>query len=322
MNLRLKERFYKAFHEENALKRVFARKYLFNLFQAAGFHLTADHFYEIVPNTREVARNYSDKPRELVGIQWKFKECEHRALALIARYGAEYPENCGRYGFREENPYFKGFDALMLYLMIRDLKPEKLVEIGQGFSTRVTLSALERNVKDTGRQVEFVSIDPYSRLADWPKPEGVRCRSIHQPLQSVELDPVLEGCGFLFVDSSHVYKFGSDVAQEFAGLYPRLRPGTVFHLHDIYSPYEYPLEWIVHWKRFWNEQYFLECFLMFNEAFEVLLPVQLLIRQSKLMVEAARRLPLASNFHFHGSSLYLRRNAAPANPRSAPSPGG
>ena len=307
MSLRLRERLYKALHERNAIQRFLARRFLFGVAQRLGFHVTGDHFYELVPNTRTVAKLYPAGPRPLTGIDWRFAQSEQRALRLIALFGTEYAEACRTHRFEEDNPYFKGFDSLGLYLMLRDLKPDKLIEVGQGFSTQVALWALQRNTQETGRSVEFVSIDPYERAAGLPCPERVRLKMLNQPLQSVQFDALLEGCRFVFIDSSHVYKFGSDVALQFVQLYPRLLPGTILHLHDIYSPYEYPLDWLVYWKRFWNEQYFLECFLMFNEAFEVLLPMNLLTEQSRAMMEAARRLPLAGNFRFRGSSFYLLR---------------
>jgi hypothetical protein len=307
MSLRLRERFYKGLHEKNAIQRFVARRFLFGPFQRLGFHITGDHFYEIVPNTRAVARHYPGGPRPLTGIDWRFAQCEQRALRLMGLFGAEYAQACRRDGFEENNPYFKGLDALGLYLMLRDLKPEKLIEVGQGISTRVAMWALQRNTQETGRAVEFVSIDPYERAAGLRCPERVGLRILNQPLQSVDFDGLLEGCRFVFIDSSHVYKFGSDVAFEFVRIYPRLLPGTVLHLHDIYSPYEYPLDWLVYWKRFWNEQYFLECFLMFNNAFEVLLPMNLLTEQSRAMIDAAHRLPLAEDFRYRGSSLYLLR---------------
>jgi hypothetical protein len=307
MSLRLRERLYKGLHEKNAIQRFLARRFLFGAFQRLGFHISGDHFYEIVPNTRTIARLYPRGPRPLTGIDWRFAECEQRALRLFGRFGAEYAEACRKHGFKEDNPYFKGLDALALYVMLRDLKPEKLLEVGQGISTQVALWALQRNTQETGRPVEFVSIDPYERTAGLQCPERIRMTILGQPLEAVALEALLEGSRFVFVDSSHVYKFGSDVALEFVRIYPRLLPGTVLHLHDIYSPYEYPLDWLVYWKRFWNEQYFLECFLMFNDAFEVLLPMNLLTEQSKAMVEAAHRLPLAENFRFRGSSFYLLR---------------
>jgi hypothetical protein len=59
---------------------------------------------------------------------------------------------------------------------------------------------------------------------------------------------------------------------ELTTLYPRLQQNALLHVHDIFSPFDYPRDWMVKEKRFWNEQYALECFLMFNSAFESLPP--------------------------------------------------
>jgi Methyltransferase domain len=304
---RFKERLGKALHEKNALKRFVARRFLFDALQRFGFHLTASHFYEIIPDTREVARRYSDQPRTLPGIDWHFAECEQRALRLIQTYGSEYPDACGKFGFYDDNPYFAGLDPLMLFLMLRDQRPKKIIEIGQGFSTRIAFAALERNLQESRQPVEFISIDPYQRLEGQTTPELVSLRCIRKELQEVDFPPLLEGCGFLFVDSSHVYKFGSDVAFEFTRIYPLLRPGTTLHLHDIFSPYDFPLHYLTHEKWFWNEPYLLECFLMFNQAFEVALPVNLLARQSAALAEAIQRLRLGPGCPYRGTSFYIAR---------------
>jgi hypothetical protein len=323
MTEHLKERIYKALKEKNALQRFITRRWLFDLFQRVGFHVTVDHFYEPVPNTREVVRKYSDQMRELTGINWRLKECESRVLRLLKTYGGEYFGPRQKYGFHEQNVYFRGLDALMLYLMVRERKPQKIIEIGQGFSTRVIFSALERNARETG-PVQFISIDPYARLTEVYEPPNVNFQLVRQELQAVDFEPLLEGCGFVFVDSTHVYKFGSDVACEFTKIYPRLRHGTILHLHDIKSPYDYPKGWMVNDKRFWNEQYFLEAFLMFNEAFEVQLPLYLLSRQSTKTVEAIKQLaPVNEEFLASAGSFYLMRTgsgscASPPRELSAP----
>lgn len=104
-----------------------------------------------------------------------------------------------------------------------------------------------------------------------------------------------------------MYKFGSDVEFEFTRIYPNLRPGTMLHLHDIYSPYHYPRQWLVQEKRFWNEQYFLEALLMYNQAMEIYLPMQLLIRQCKPFLQQIGALAVGPNFGIHSSSFYLKR---------------
>src|SRR3712207_7395472 len=40
---------------------------------------------------------------------------------------------------------------------------------------------------------------------------------------------------------------------------PRLRPGVLVHVHDIFLPGEYPRDWVLGPEhRFWNEQYLLQ----------------------------------------------------------------
>jgi hypothetical protein len=301
------ERFYKLFHEHNAFQRYLARRFFFNFFQRLGIHVTGNHFYELVPDTGLVAAQYTDAPRELPAIDWRFDQCEQEAIRLLKTYGAEYKAARQRFGFTEANYYYNGLDSLMLFVFLRDLKPAKMIEIGQGFSTRIALSAFEFNVEETGTTCEFISIDPYARYLEGQTPKGAKLRLLRQQAQAVDMKPLLKDCGFLFVDSSHVFKFGSDVEFQFARLYPRLGRGAILHVHDLYSPYHYPLNWIVREKRFWNEQYILENFLAFNRAFEVLLPLNLLARRSEPFMAQARSLQLEPGFNFAGSAFYMQR---------------
>lgn len=302
-----KERVYKALREKNALQRFLARHLFFGPAQWLGFHVVADHFYELYPNTRQMARDYNEGPRALPGIDLRLAECESRAVRLLERYGAEFRPATERFGFTDSNFYFRGLDALMLYVILRDLKPAKLVEIGQGFSTRVALAALERNAADTGMRPLFVSVDPYPRFVAREIPSEITLELIEKPIQSVAVEPLLRDCGFLFVDSSHVFKSGSDVELEFASIYPALPSGVVVHLHDIFTPYNYPLSWALKLKRFWNEQYFLECLLTHSAAFEVFLPLHLLEVQSEALKNAVGQLKPDPQVRYIGQSFYMRR---------------
>jgi hypothetical protein len=54
-----------------------------------------------------------------------------------------------------------------------------------------------------------------------------------------------------------------------------LRSGVVIHIHDIFYPFEYPMEWVYE-GRGWNEAYLLRAFLQYNSAFEVMLFVEMI----------------------------------------------
>lgn len=56
---------------------------------------------------------------------------------------------------------------------------------------------------------------------------------------------------------------------EYLELLPRLKTGVVVHIHDIFTPRNYPREWLVEDQRLWNEQYLLEAFLTENSRWEI-----------------------------------------------------
>jgi len=300
-----RDRILKARQEPAAVQRWLSRK-LFPTLQRAGFHVTGNHFYEPVPDTREVAAAYDEGPREL-GIDFALETAEDHALALAARYGTEARADVDRFGYAEPNHLFFGVDALLLYGYLRRTRPSRVVEIGRGFSTIVAVAALERNAME-GRVATLVSIDPFDRQPLAREPEHTRLEVVRTSLQ--EADPrvfdALEEGDLLFVDSSHVHKFGSDVAYQFEQVYPRLRPGVTAHVHDVFSPYHYPLKWYTRQRRFWNEQHYVETMLRWGSDLRVVLPVHALVRTSPGLGELAAR----SGFTGGGSSFYFRRVAA------------
>jgi hypothetical protein len=74
----------------------------------------------------------------------------------------------------------------------------------------------------------------------------------------------------LFIDSSHMVRPQGDVLYEFLEILPVLQKGVIIHVHDIYSPKDYPAKLLVDDVMFWNEQYILEAFLSCNQEFEII----------------------------------------------------
>ena len=85
-----------------------------------------------------------------------------------------------------------------------------------------------------------------------------------------EIFSELEENDILFIDSSHVIRPQGDVLFELFELLPALKPGVIVHIHDIFSPRDYPIEWIRDEVRLWNEQYLLEAFLTSNREWKVI----------------------------------------------------
>ena len=96
---------------------------------------------------------------------------------------------------------------------------------------------------------------------------------IEKKVQDIDLEFFSQlGSGdILFIDSSHTVKIGGDVNYLFLEVLPRLKPGVIVHVHDIFLPFEYRRDWVLDEFRFWTEQYLLQAFLTFNSEFEVLL---------------------------------------------------
>jgi Methyltransferase domain len=269
--------------ERNALQRWLARRTL-PIAQSVGFSLIGDHFYEPVPNLKYIRDRYIDEPRELPGFSaspWWIENMEKTVTPYIAEYIASPAfEKHGR-----DNWFYTGWDAAYYYCLIRSRKPASITEVGRGISTWIAAAALERNVVD-GHPGEIVSIDPYFRGDN----NAACTRIITAELQQIspsDRDALLHADIF-FIDSSHVFKWGSDVQRLFESWVPNVAVNTLVHIHDIFTPYDYPREWLVKHRRFWNEQYVFEAFIAFNSAFQIECPLHYMSRIGALKQLAER----------------------------------
>jgi hypothetical protein len=86
----------------------------------------------------------------------------------------------------------------------------------------------------------------------------------------VELFQQLQCGDFLFIDSTHIVRTGSDVCFELFEILPRLAPGVIVHFHDIFWPFEYSRDWVVDENRSWNELYALRAFLTDNRNWGIM----------------------------------------------------
>ncbi len=196
-------------------------------------------------------------------------------IALFAQFSAYYqdmpfrekPAAGLRYYF--DNPWFTHADAIVLYSMMRHLRPRRVIEIGSGFSSAVILDTSDLFL-DSAVACTFIDPGPERLLALFKNDDRQRHSVITSQLQDVDLDLFrqLEANDILFVDSSHVSKINSDVNRIFFDILPILNQNVVVHFHDIFYPFEYPREW-VYLGVAWNENYLLRAFLQYNQAFEI-----------------------------------------------------
>lgn len=265
-----------------ALKHAFVSRIVNPIVRPMGYTVITDYFYQPIPSDQEL-RNTKDQERSLASLNMCVDRQAEFVHAILEKYQEEivYQRALEYFGYQESFSGVVGGDAAFLYSMIRENKPNHVIEVGAGGSTLVIAAALRRNALDTGRVAELYSIDPYPApfLLSLQKAMAGTVKFFFQEIRVQDTDRSLfrllgEG-DILFVDSSHVFKQGSDVEFEFLSVYPSLRAGVTVHIHDIFFPFDYPYEWNSKESRFWNEQYFLETFLQFNDKFTTLASLSL-----------------------------------------------
>lgn len=235
------------------------------------------HFYSPIPSLEDIRRDeaqiFGAVPRELAGIDLHESE-QLSLLNELQRYYKELPfhaEKVAGLRYFYENPAYSYSDAIFLYCLIRHLRPKKIIEVGSGYSSCVTL---DTNEIFFGNSISTTFIEPFPGLllSLIKEEDKARITVIPKRLQDVALER-FDGLGegdILFVDSTHVSKVNSDVNRLFFEILPRLAPGVFIHLHDIFYPFEYPKEWAFE-GRAWNEAYVLRAFLQYNRGFRIML---------------------------------------------------
>ena len=267
------------------------------------------HFYSPLPSREEVAEAFArggfGPPFPAVDLN------EAGQLDRLERFAGWYPEQpypeqpSPGWRFHLDNPSYGHYDAIMLYGMLREARPRRIIEVGSGFSSAAMLDLNERLLGDA---VHFTFIDPdMTRLRPLLREsDAARFRLIEQRVQDVPLETfgALQENDVLFIDSSHVSKIGSDVNRLYFDVLPALAPGVLVHIHDVAGNLEYPRHWLDE-GRAWNEQYLLRAFLMYNPAWRIeLFTAWLWNTQHRLIAE---RMPLCARGG--GGQMWLRKMA-------------
>ncbi len=227
-------------------------------------------------------------------------------VRLSGHYGkVPFPET-RKDGFRYHflNPSYSYGDAVVLFSMLLELRPKRVIEVGSGYSSS---AAMDTNDRFLDGSVEFTFIEPFPEylLSLLDPADRYRKSIVRSALQEVPLETFsrLEANDILFIDSSHVSKTASDVNDCLFRILPALRPGVVIHFHDIFYPFEYPPEWIVKERRSWNEAYLLRAFLQYNQRYEVIYFNDFAYRRFRGAL--AERMPLC--LKNVGGGLWLRK---------------
>lgn len=269
------------------------------------------HYYSTIPLEDDVNAVHSAikqaDVRQLPGVDLNLPEQSKLLAKLQAFYHDQpfaefYDESSNRYYY--DNGWFVYADGYFLHAMMRHFRPRRIVEVGSGFSSAMMLDTTGLFL-DRDTEISFIEPFPDERLSHLlaARVSPIRYRLFRSRLQDVVDCPWrdLAENDFLFIDSSHVSKCGSDVNRLFFEILPEIAPGVIVHIHDIFAFFEYPQDWTnVGW--YWNESYLLRAFLMFNSDFEILLWPNVLL---PLNPELQAVMPLC--FKNTGSSFWMRR---------------
>ena len=221
-----------------------------------------------IPQVDELPDALFEQPSALRGVRFDRARQVER-LRQLAPHLAGFPAHID--GFTLDNGYYEAFDAEVLWAMLRDLRPRRVVELGSGFSSHVIAAAIDD-------AAEHTIYDPFERDSAPANVQRVAAQGVPE-----DVFTALEAGDVLFVDTTHTVKTGGDVNRIVLDLLPLLRPGVAVHFHDVLLPWELHRTWLERgW--FWFEQYLLQAFLSGNRDWEVLLGLHDLTRTEPKLV--------------------------------------
>lgn len=236
----------------NAAKR--GSFHLHRLATRFGVHVLPVHHYSAVPDLLELeaTREVWAKPSELPGIRVDLDAQARRLRDVCLPFQAEYRGNAVyRHAVAELfGPGYGYIEAQALHGVVRHFKPRRVIEVGGGVSTRCTVDAVRRNQADGAGLASITCVEPY------PSPQLRELAGVDlmaKRAQEVPLD-VFAALGeddLLFIDSSHTVRPGGDVNYLVLEVLPRLAPGVVVQVHDIFLPYDFSravLKTYFHWS--------------------------------------------------------------------------
>ena len=278
-----------------------------DLFKLLGVYPLKDHYYQPLFNEKKL--KLLDKKRHLPGIDFNInyqinflKELNY-SDEIISIANNDYSKN-DYDSFKFNNGSFLPGDADFLYSVIRKFRPRKIIEIGSGYSTIIANKACKKNDLDFNFKTEHLCIEPYEQ--PWLEKLDVEVKRDLVENISLNLFKELNEHDLLFIDSSHMIRRQGDVLYEYLEILPILNKGVIVHIHDIFTPRDYPLDWLRKDTRFWNEQYILESLLSNQKRYKIIAALNYL--KNDYFNELKKVCPMLKHNHQPGS-IYLKVDA-------------
>jgi predicted O-methyltransferase YrrM len=262
------------------------------------FPLT-NHYYEPLFDFRHLKKNlYED--RNLPGINFNLNKQLNNLSKFV--YANELKElnltkKSPNYNFNIKNKFFENGDAEIYYQLIRHIKPRNILEIGSGQSTLIALEAIKKNKNIDKINTKITCVEPYENI--WLNRLDIKI--LRKKIEDIDKNYYLKlkSGDILFIDSSHMIKPQGDVLKIFFEIIPKLKKGVIIHIHDIFTPKDYPKKWLITENKFWNEQYLVEALMMNKNKYEIYLMLNYL--KNNAYKELKKKCP------------YLKKNSEPGS---------
>ncbi len=255
--------------------------------------LIRDDIYAPVPDLPATEAGW-DLRSSMAGVDWDLE----RQLAFVR---CELGPWLGELeGFDLDNGFYTHGDAELLHAVLRWARPTRMIELGAGFSTQISTAALALNAAE-GQPCDHLVIDPEPRTPLPPETRLERSRAQDLPFARFA---DLGADDVLFIDTTHTVKRDSDAVHLALEVLPRLAPGVLVHVHDIFLPFDYPRAWYER-GMFVAEQWLVQALLSGSDAFTVLAGAHALAREQDL----AALIPSVSHATVGPAALWLRRTA-------------
>jgi hypothetical protein len=163
------------------------------------------------------------------------------------------------------------------------------------------LEAIKKNEENDRVKTNIACVEPYeNKWLDNSKIEVLR-KKIEDIDESYYCD--LKNNDILFLDSSHIIRPQGDVLKIFLEIVPKLNKGVIVHVHDIFTPKNYPTRWLIQENKFWNEQYLVEALMMNENKYEIYLMLNYL--KNNAYDDLLKVCPYLKKHH-EPASLYIK----------------
>jgi len=287
---------------------------------------TRDYYHALRPadELMETSARWH-RPSALRGISYDLPAMEALLARLVATYGDEYARLPAYDAIKAERrgPGFTRVDALVLYLMLRDRKPARYLEVGSGLSTWYASQAAARNDAE-GRPMAMTVVDPYLSDATRTLPDVDAVAREAQDLPAEWYAERVRPGDVLFIDSTHIVRIDGEVPHLVLEVLPALAEDILVQVHDVHFPYHVPVDPQAYvarrrWPMLFTEAMLVQAYLAYNARAELRMSTALLRHHDEA---ALRRLvpgyqPLdAEDFDtHHGSLWFVTKDGQPVEQR-------